>query len=110
MTTTLTAYIGRDNEERIELLQDGTVVPAGAVTRAVLRSNTFCIDSAVDTNVIYFADSDNQTLCIKAGLIPDLTAGIRIKANLTLYDALNVRGVAWVEFIIKSVSWDSCSS
>jgi hypothetical protein len=103
------AYIGRDNEERLELLQDGSTVAASAVTRAVLRSSAFCIDTDEDPDIIYF-DEDNTVLCIKPGLIPDLTARVRHTCKITIWDALTTNGYAWDSVELRSATWDICDT
>jgi hypothetical protein len=101
------AYINRDNEERLELLQDGSTVAVSAVTRAVLRSSSFCIDTDDDPDIIYF-DENNTILCIKPGLIPDLTNGVQHMCYITVWDALTVNGYAWDTVKMKSVTWNIC--
>ena len=103
----LTAYIGRDNEERLGLLQNGSSVVASSVTRAILRSVEFCLDTDEDPGLLYF-DSDNTVLCVKPGLIPDLTDGARHTCVITLYDALTTHGYAWDSVKIKVKSWPVC--
>jgi len=106
----LTAYIGRDNEERLQLLQDGSLVNAGAVTRAVFKFGDYCLDTDVDSDVIYFADSDNQVLCLKLGLVDDIVAGVYRNEKITIYDAVNIYGIAWAKVNVKINSWTgSCS-
>ena len=105
----LMAYIGRDNEERLELLQDGSTVATSAVTRAVFRSSAFCIDTDEDPTIIYF-DEDNTILCIKPGLIPDLTAGERHTCYITVWDALTDDGYAWGNVTVKVVAWSICDT
>ena len=108
MATTLTAYLGRDNEDRLELLQDGDPVVAGAATGAVLRFGSYCLDTDDDPTLIYFLDSDNQTICFKIGLTPELVVGKYKKGTLTLFDALNSNGLAWEEITIIVKPWDVC--
>lgn len=108
MVPTLTAYIGRDNEARLELLQDGVLVVASAVTKAVLKFGTFCLDTEVDTDEIYFLTSNNQTLCLKIGLLTGLVAGNYSDGKLTLFDAVNTNGLAWVDLTISVKDWSVC--
>ena len=105
----LMAYIGRDNEERLELLQGGSTVATSAVTRAVLRSSAFCIDTDEDPTIIYF-DEDNTILCIKPGLIPNLTAGERHICYITIWDALTDDGYAWDTVRLKTAAWSICEA
>ena|SRR6056297_482196 len=105
----LTAYINRDNEERLELLQGGLTVTAEAVTRAVLRSDSFCIDSDVDAETIYF-DENNTILCIKPGLIDGLEANTSYRCYLTIFDGSTDIGYAWVNLKIKAYAWDVCDT
>jgi hypothetical protein len=94
MTTELIAYIGRDNEDRLELLQDGVPVVAGAITGAVLRFGDYCLDTDDDPTLAYFLDSDNQTVCFKLGLITGLVTGKYKNGTLTLFDT-QIRMIAW---------------
>lgn len=108
--TVLTAYIGRDNEDKIQLLQDSVVVTAGVVTRAVFKFGDYCIDTEIDTDVIYFDDSDNQVLCLKLGLIDDLSPlSGTISGQLTLFDNTNTNGIAWVLVPVLIKTWTLCS-
>jgi len=109
MTTILTAYIGRDNEERLELLQDGVLVTASAVTRAVLKFGSFCLDTDVDTDEFYFLDSNNQVLCLKIGLLTGLAAKNYFDGKLTLFDNSNPEGLAWTNIHITVFNWNICS-
>jgi hypothetical protein len=106
----LYAYIGRDNEERLELKQAGALVTAGAVTRAVLKFCSFCLDTDVDADEIYFLDSDNQTLCMKLGLVDDMAVGAYRDGKLTIYDAANTEGIAWADIGVVSLAWDVCAA
>ena len=103
----LMAYIGRDNEERLELLQGGSTVATSAVTRAVFRSSAFCIDTDEDPTIIYF-DEDNTILCIKPGLISGISSGDKLPCNLTIWDALSTNGYAWAKIEIVASSWNLC--
>ena len=115
------AYIGRDNEERLELLQNGETVATSAVTRAVLQSsggivrttNTatdpICIDSDEDASIIYF-DVDNTVLCIKPGLIPDLVDSEQHTCKITIWDALTTNGYAWDNVKLKATTWNICDT
>jgi len=105
----LIAYIGRDNEERLGLLQDGSSVVASSVTRAILRAEAFCLDTDEDATLLYF-DSDNTVLCIKAGLIPHIVDGEKHTCLITLYDALTTNGYAWDTVIIRTVAWNVCET
>lgn len=107
--TTLSAYIGRDNEERINLLEDGSIVSAGVVTRAVLKFGNYCVDTDKDPTIAYFSDSDNQTLCLKLGLVSGLSPGVHPNSRLTLYDATNINGIAWATFTVNVYSWTVCN-
>jgi hypothetical protein len=115
------AYIGRDNEERLELLQDGSTVAVSAVTRAVLQSSggilrttkvatdPICIDSDTDPDLIYF-DEDNTVLCIKPGLIPDLVNDEQHTCKITIWDALTTNGYAWDRVKLRSATWNICDT
>jgi hypothetical protein len=104
----LTTYLDRENEERLELLQDGVLVVAGAVTKVVLRFGEFCVDSDVDTDVIYFLDSDKQVLCLRLGLTADLVVGKYKKGTLTVWDSLSEFGIAWAEITVVVKPWAVC--
>ena len=117
----LMAYIGRDNEERLELLQDGSTVAVSAVTRAVLQSSggilrttkvatdPICIDSDTDPDLIYF-DEDNTVLCIKPGLIPDLVNGEQHTCKITVFDELTSNGYAWDSVTLRAATWNICDT
>jgi len=105
MTTTIfTVYKDRDNEERIELLQDGVLVTAGAVTRAVLKFGTFVLDTDDDSE-IYFLDSDNQVLCFQLGKLTGLVAKNYFDGKLTIFDNTNTSGLAWANIHITVFNW-----
>lgn len=106
----LNAYIGRDNVEQFQLLQDGSEVTASAVTRAVLESDAFCVDSDIHPDIIFFED-ENKILCIRPGLLPDIVPNDSHKCHLTIWDGLTVNGFAWGDIIkIKTKSWDICDT
>ena len=105
----LMAYIGRDNEERLELLQDGSTVATSAVTRAVIRSSAFCIDTDEDPTIVYF-DKDNTILCIKLGMIPGLSNGKNHTCYITIWDELTENGYAWDTVRIKTAAWNVCDA
>ena len=109
MTTILMGYIDRDNEEQIQLLQDGALVVASAVTKAMLRFGEYCIDTAVDTDVIYFADSDNQVLCFKLGQVEDIATG-KYKGQITIFDAEADDGLAWDSVVVRILEWPVCET
>jgi len=106
----LTAYIGRDNEEQLELLQAGTLVTAGSVTRAILRSDSFCVDTDTDPDIIYFVDEDRTVLGIKPGLISELEANKAYRSKLTIFDGLTTIGYAWVTINIRAYAWEICNA
>lgn len=103
----LTAYIGRDNEERLQLLQNGSLVAESAVTRAVLRASSFCIDTVDDPTLIYF-DANNTILCVKAGLIPGIVAKRLYVGNITIWDANTTVGYACDSVEIYIQEWNVC--
>jgi len=105
----LTAYIGRDNEEALQLLQDGALVAEYAVTRAVFKFGTYCLDTAVDTDIFYF-DDNHQILYLKLGLINDIVAGIHRDGQLTLFDSSTTIGYAWDSFIVSVQNWPVCGA
>jgi hypothetical protein len=105
----VTAYIGRDNIERLELLQDGVAVVAGAVTRAVLKFGSFCLDTDEITHasIIYFETADNLVLCLCLGLVTDIRARV-YEGKLTLWDATTTEGYAWDDVTITGIKWPVC--
>jgi hypothetical protein len=107
MSTMLYGYIGRDNVERLALLQDGVAVTAGAVTKAMLKFGGLCIDTENNSDQIYFADSDNQTVCMKLGQVDDIVEG-DWEGALTIFDAEADDGLAWAKPIVSIQSWDVC--
>lgn len=103
----LNAYIGRDNVEQFQLLQDGSEVAALAVTRAVIKSDVFCVDSDLHPGMIYLED-DNKILSIKPGLFPGLIPNKSHKCYITIWDALTTNGYAWDQIKIKTKIWNIC--
>ena len=107
MTTILYGYINRDNIEKLALLQDEVAVIAGAVTKAVLKFGDYCIDTADDSDQIYFTDSNNQAISIKLGRINSIAVG-RYSGTLTIYDSEAVNGLAWIRVEVKIYAWAVC--
>jgi hypothetical protein len=110
MMATATAYIGRNNETKYEILTNDALVTAQTVTRAILKFSSFCIDSDVDDDLIYFEDADNQVLCMRLGMIENLRPGTYENGMLTLFDAANPNGIAWSKIAITVLSWPVCDS
>lgn len=105
----LTAYIGRGNEEKLDLLEDGAVVDAYAVTRAVLRFGDYCLDTDdVGDEDLIALNANGQELSLHLGLIPGLEAG-RYSGFLTLYDHVATDGIAWAQIDIVVDEWTACS-
>ena len=102
----LLAYIGRDNEERLKLLQNGVPVAEGAVTRAVLKGDNFCIDTLDPeyNNTIYLANNALE-VHIRCGLIPGLVSGKMYPCKLTVYDTATELGYAWCKLRIIAIGW-----
>jgi hypothetical protein len=104
----INAYIGRNNYAELELMQDGVTVEEGAVTRAVLRFGSFCLDTEEVEHADWIELNEDATkITLHLGLVTDLKPG-RYNASLTLYDAASTKGIAWTTFVIRARSWPVC--
>jgi len=101
----LTIYIGRDNAEILELLQDGVAVGENEVTRAVLAFGSHVLDTEDSPSDISL-DATAQNVSITAGQIPNLKPG-DYHGMLTIYDALTPNGLAWADLSIHVREWDA---
>lgn len=106
---TLYAYIGRDNEEQIQLKQNNILVTTGAITRAVFKFGSYCLDTDIDTDEIYFLNDERTVLCLKLGLVTDIVPMANTVGKLTLFDVNNANGLAWAEINVTAVLWDLCT-
>jgi hypothetical protein len=102
--TALTAYIGRDNEESIELLNGGSLVTAQAVTKVVFKFGSWVINTDDDPTLIYFTDPpNNQTVGMKLGKITGVTAGGYDDGKMTIFDTANTDGLSMEEVITVTI-------
>ena len=127
MTEHLTVYLHRDHEAWFQLKQrdpetgDTVIVPAYAVTRAVLKlqgdESTYCLDTNDPNDPIQLLDSA-QVLGLRLGRIPDLQAG-QYLGFLTLFDASTPHGEPWGQggqlkdrptFLLRAIEWPICST
>jgi len=108
MPEILNIYLGRDNTEIFELQQDGVVVTADAVTRAVLRFGGFCMDTDDEECTELVLSTNNQRIEIQAGNLAGLAEGI-YKGMLTIFDLIGAEnGIAWQAFDIRVKPWNIC--
>jgi len=109
MTIELITYTGMSNENRLELVQDGVLVVASAITGAILKFGDYCVDTDNDPDNIYFlSGSDNQILCFRLGLIPDIVSGRYRAGMLTLVEAGDIFYDAWSSVDIWVKPWSVC--
>jgi hypothetical protein len=102
---TLNAWIGRANRQRLELLQDGSTVSPGAVTRAQLKFGGHCLDTS-GSDPIELVDSAT-VVEMQLGLTPNLSRG-SYDGRLTIYDASHPEGIAWQKVLIVIGTWAVC--
>lgn len=106
MAETLTIYMGRDNKEIFELQQDGVVVTADAVTRAILRFGDYCLDTESDEEIELTTNA--QRVEIAAGTIEGLSEGVYYGV-LTVFDLMSAEnGFAWESFNVHVRYWPIC--
>ena len=103
---TVNAFVGRSNRQRLQLLQDGEPVAPGAITRAVLRFSTYCLDTAVGNDPIALVD-DATVVETQIGLLTDLEPVIAT-GTVTIYDNLAVDGIAWQRVLVNVKPWETC--
>jgi hypothetical protein len=104
-----TVYLGRDNEIKWQLQVDGVVVPDSSITKAELYIPGTAFSDGV---AVTYSTSDSEltledsatTLKIELGHVATLLPG-RYACKLTLFDGVDVEGLAWVEVIIKFEDW-----
>lgn len=100
---TLKAYIGRSNTETLDIMEDGSVIDASVIQRAVLRFGNYVLDTDTDDEIEL--DNNNTRINLQLGLVSDLEAGT-YDAYLTLYDSESTEhGLAWVSFEIEAEEW-----
>lgn len=105
MSETLTIYLGRDNREVFELQQDGVVVTALSVTRAVLRFGGYVLDTEDDEDVAMALTTSNQRVEIFAGKLSGLIEGV-YHGTLTVFDTMSAdNGFAWETFNVHVRDW-----
>ena len=102
----LSVWIGRDNRQRLRLLQDGEVVTEDAVARAQLRFGNYCIDTDATDDPIQLVDSAT-VVEMQLGLVPGLRAGL-YRGQLTVFDNEAINGIAWQAVEISVNTWPVC--
>lgn len=110
----ITVFNDRDNVTRLELLEDGELVPEHAAKRAVLRfpasssptGDEVCLDTDVDAEIEL---TDNATVLeLRLGQQSQtLRPGLH-RAKLTIYDNPHPNGIAWEELLVDVVGWSTC--
>ena len=111
MATLLNAYIGR-NFEDVVLLE---YIPVGStayetvandtVTRAVFKFGDYCVDTDEALDADYISLETNATrVALRLGGISGLAAGL-YKGYLTIFDAVNTKGLPWVDFTVHALPW-----
>jgi len=105
----ITAYIGRNNRNTLELLQDGAPVTESVVTRAIFHFDSYCLDTEVLGDSAFIALSETaQSVYLWLGKLPGLVAGT-YSGNLTIFDEIAVDGLAWGGKIVVNVrEWPVC--
>jgi hypothetical protein len=104
--TTLRAWVGRANRQRLQLLQDGVAVADGAVTRAVLKFGDYCLDTDEAGDPIELVD-DATVVELQLGLVSGI-APMTATGRLTVYDNVHTQGIAWQEVLIDIGTWAVC--
>ena len=102
---TLYAWVGRANRQRLQLLQDGSSVTSGAVTRAVFKFGDYCLDTD-EADPIALVDGAT-VVEMQLGLVSGLRRGT-IPGKLTIYDNINTNGIAWGDSLVVVEPWDVC--
>lgn len=107
----LKVYIGRANEDRFQLLQDGEAVTPGAVSRVVLRlsksTTEICIDTDEDADPIEV--SNEGVVSMQLGLVEGLAAGIW-RGQLRVYDNEDEEGIMWQLFVVEVFTSPDCET
>lgn len=103
-----TVYLGRDNEVKWQLQIDGVVVPGDSVTAAELYvpGSAFADGNAVTystPNSELTLETNNTVLSLYLGYTT-IQPG-RYTCKLTLFDGVDVEGLAWSEEVIIFKDW-----
>lgn len=104
-----TVFLGRDNELKWQLQVDGVVVPIDTITKAELyipgtafTGGVAVTYSTLDPELTF--ETSNTVLKIELGHVATLISG-RYTCKLTLFDGVDVEGLAWSEELINFKDW-----
>lgn len=104
-----TVFLGRDNDIKWQLQVDGVVVPNNTITKAELYipgtafTDGVAVTYSTDQAQLTFEDS-NTVLKIELGHVATLIPG-RYTCKLTLFDGVDIEGLAWSEELINFKDW-----
>jgi hypothetical protein len=108
-TPTSTVYLGRDNEITWQLQVNGVAVPDNSITKAELYIPSVAFIDGVA--VTYSTDdaqlsfeTNNTVLKVELGHVATILPG-RYTCKLTLFDGVDVEGLAWTEELITFKDW-----
>ncbi len=103
----MNVFIERDNRVYLNLFRDETPVTPNAVTRAIFRFGEYCLDTDIDTDLIWFKN-DKQTVVMQPGLVENLIPN-KCVGNLTIFDSNNPHGLAWGRTVKVDIKkWPLC--
>jgi hypothetical protein len=108
-TPTSTVYLGRDNEITWQLQVDGVAVPDNSITKAELYipsvafSDGLAVTYSTDDSQLSF-ETNNTVLKVELGHVATILPG-RYTCKLTLFDGVDVEGLAWTEELITFKDW-----
>lgn len=104
-----TVYLGRDNEITWQLQVDGVAVPDNSITKAELYipgiafSDGLAVTYSTDDAQLSF-EANNTVLKVELGHVATILPG-RYTCKLTLFDGVDVEGLAWSEELITFKDW-----
>ena len=115
MSDILEVYIGRENEEALQLKyrrrgeSDFRIVEDTSVTRAVFRFGPYCLDTETDVDGLISLEENATMVILKPGLIAGLAAG-EYTGRLIIFDGARVdHGLKWgPKYVVRVVSWGLC--
>lgn len=115
MSDILEVFIGRENQEAIQLKyrprgeSDFQVVANDSVTRAVFRFGPYCLDTETDVDGLISLEENATIVALKLGLIDDLEAG-EYTGRLVIFDGARVdHGLKWgPQYVVRVMSWGIC--
>lgn len=104
-----TVYLGRDNDVKMQLTIDASVVPDNSITSAELYvpsiafSDGLAVTYSTDDAQLSF-EANNTVLKVELGHVATILPG-RYTCKLTLFDGVDVEGLAWTEELITFKDW-----